>query len=124
MKNYFKEICSLFPMRRTKEQKSAFFNYVSGEFEPNRVKKDILEKEHENIVIGDIKSAKVIFTAHYDTCAVLPFPNFRRSSVSVTSMNSALPNTTPTASAKASHFVNASRRLRTRAAMPRMRQTG
>ena len=48
MKNYFKEICSLFLIRRTKEQKSAFFDYVAGEFEPNRVKKDILEKEHEN----------------------------------------------------------------------------
>ena len=75
MKNYFKEICSLFPIRRTKEQKSAFFDYVSGEFEPNRVKKDILEKEHENIVIGDIESAKVIFTAHYDTPATSLVPN-------------------------------------------------
>ena len=75
MKNYFKEICSLFPIRRTKEQKSAFFDYVAGEFEPNRVKKDILEKEHENIVIGDIESAKVIFTAHYDTPATSIVPN-------------------------------------------------
>lgn len=29
-----------------------------------------------NIVIGDPEKAKVLFTAHYDTCAVLPFPNF------------------------------------------------
>ena len=29
-----------------------------------------------NIVIGDPDSAEIIFTAHYDTCARLPFPNF------------------------------------------------
>jgi aminopeptidase-like protein len=29
-----------------------------------------------NIVVGDIEKAKVVYTAHYDTCAVLPFPNF------------------------------------------------
>ena len=75
MKNYFKEICSLFPIRRSKEQKSAFFDYVAGEFEPNRVKKDVLEKEHENIVVGDLQSANVIFTAHYDTPATSLVPN-------------------------------------------------
>ena len=29
-----------------------------------------------NLVIGDPKTAKVLLTAHYDTCARLPFPNF------------------------------------------------
>ena len=29
-----------------------------------------------NIVVGDPDAADVIFTAHYDTCAVLPLPNF------------------------------------------------
>lgn len=29
-----------------------------------------------NIIIGDVESAKVILTAHYDTCAQLPLPNF------------------------------------------------
>ena len=28
-----------------------------------------------NIVVGNPKTAKVFFTAHYDTCAVIPFPN-------------------------------------------------
>ena len=29
-----------------------------------------------NIVVGDPSRAKVVYTAHYDTCPVLPFPNF------------------------------------------------
>jgi hypothetical protein len=29
-----------------------------------------------NIVIGNPDTAKVLYTAHYDTCARLPFPNF------------------------------------------------
>ena len=27
-------------------------------------------------VLGDPETAKVVFSAHYDTCARLPFPNF------------------------------------------------
>ena len=75
MKNYFKEICSLFLIRRSKEQKQRFFEYVSNEFEPGVVKKEVLENKHENIVIGDIESAKVIVTAHYDTPATSLVPN-------------------------------------------------
>jgi len=30
----------------------------------------------KNVVAGDPDTAKVIFSAHYDTCAVLPIPNF------------------------------------------------
>ncbi len=30
----------------------------------------------KNIVVGDVDSAKVVYTAHYDTCPRLPFPNF------------------------------------------------
>ncbi len=75
MKNYFKEICSLFPIRRSKEQKARFFDYVVSELKDGRVKKDVLEKEHENIIVGDLQNAKVIFTAHYDTPATSLIPN-------------------------------------------------
>ena len=30
----------------------------------------------KNVVAGGPETAKVLFSAHYDTCAVLPFPNF------------------------------------------------
>ncbi len=29
-----------------------------------------------NLVLGDVKTARVVLGAHYDTCARLPFPNF------------------------------------------------
>jgi hypothetical protein len=29
-----------------------------------------------NIIVGDVREAKIIVTAHYDTCAQLPFPNY------------------------------------------------
>ena len=31
---------------------------------------------NRNIVVGDIKKARFIFSAHYDTCAWMPVPNF------------------------------------------------
>jgi hypothetical protein len=32
--------------------------------------------KNRNLIVGDVKTAKIILTAHYDTCAKLPFPNF------------------------------------------------
>ena len=32
--------------------------------------------KNRNLIVGDVSSAKIILTAHYDTCAKLPFPNF------------------------------------------------
>ena len=29
-----------------------------------------------NLIVGSPDTAKVVYTAHYDTCAALPFPNF------------------------------------------------
>ena len=75
MKDYLTELCSLHPVRRTSAQKEDFFNYVYKEFEPNVVKKDLLEKKHNNIIIGDIEKSEVLFTAHYDTPATSIYPN-------------------------------------------------
>ena len=75
MKDYLNEINNLFPIRRRAEQKLRFYDYVRSELGVERVKKEILEKKHENIVIGDISKAKVVFTAHYDTPATSLIPN-------------------------------------------------
>lgn len=32
--------------------------------------------KNNNVIVGDPETADVVYTAHYDTCAVLPFPNF------------------------------------------------
>ena len=67
-----------YQVRKTKKQKTAFIEYVKQIAE--RYGYDInVEKGSfgaRNIVIGKPDTAKVLYTAHYDTCARLPFPNF------------------------------------------------
>ncbi len=66
-----------FEIRKTKKQKAAFRAWL----------KETLEQEgyavseetgnfSTNVVAGKAENAKVLLTAHYDTCPVLPFPNF------------------------------------------------
>ena len=73
-----KEIFEKYQVRKTKKQKTAFIEYVKQIAERHGY--DIkIEKGSfgaRNIVIGDPDAAKVLYTAHYDTCARLPFPNF------------------------------------------------
>ncbi len=74
MKDYLKEINEKFPIRRKREQKQAFFEYLENEFEKGEVRKEKKQK-NDNIVIGDFENAEVIFTAHYDTPASSLLPN-------------------------------------------------
>lgn len=69
-----KEIFEKYQIRKTKTQKTAFIDFLRGKFPDLTVETGGLMKSR-NLVIGDIDTADVIFTAHYDTCAVLPFPN-------------------------------------------------
>lgn len=63
-----------YEIRKTKKQKTDFIAMLSEHFGENmRVEQ---KSSSRNIVIGDTESAETIFTAHYDTCANLPFPNF------------------------------------------------
>ena len=65
-------------IRKTKKQKQAFRDYVESVAQQNgysfHTEKGMFGSN--NIIIGDPASAKVVYTAHYDTCPVLPFPNF------------------------------------------------
>jgi len=65
-------------IRKTKKQKSKFQAYVNEiatrEGYDFRVEKGYLGAK--NIVVGDPDSAKIVFSAHYDTCPRLLFPNF------------------------------------------------
>ena len=74
MKNYLNEVNQLFPIRKNKSQKQEFFNYVVDEFGSDKVTKQTIDK-NDNIIIGDLQNAKVIFTAHYDTPASSIVPN-------------------------------------------------
>ena len=67
-----------YQIRKTKKQKSAFIDYVKTVADENGYSHEIQKGLFgaRNIIIGSPEKAKVIYTAHYDTCAVLPFPNF------------------------------------------------
>jgi len=71
----FNKINQNFPIRRTDEQKQKFIDYVKQNVKNYEVNVDTYEKKHNNVVIGDWQSAKVIFTAHYDTPASSFYPN-------------------------------------------------
>ena len=60
-------------VRKTKEQKSRFIDYMKSVFPEMTVEED---KKNRNLILGDPASAKVLLTAHYDTCVKMPFPNF------------------------------------------------
>lgn len=62
-------------VRHTKEQKTAFIDFLRTQLPELQLEEGGLFR-NRNLILGDIRSAKVIFSAHYDTCATLPFPNF------------------------------------------------
>lgn len=64
-----------FQARKTRKQKTAFINFMRGNIPNVKVEEGGLLKSR-NIVVGDVAKADVVYTAHYDTCARLPFPNF------------------------------------------------
>ncbi len=78
MNTIINDIFSRYEVRKTKKQKTAFIEYTEGKAEElgytARIEKGIFGTR--NIVVGDPDTAKVIYTAHYDTCPRLPFPNF------------------------------------------------
>ena len=78
MNGLIKEIFESFQVRKTKKQKTAFLGYLRG-FAEERGYSLKIEKGSfgaRNAVVGDPDRARVVYTAHYDTCPVLPFPNF------------------------------------------------
>ncbi len=69
-----------FQIRKSKTQKANFRNWLtdvlfSAGYQPVVESGGSMIKS-SNVIVGDPEKASVVFTAHYDTCAVLPFPNF------------------------------------------------
>ncbi len=78
MTNTAKEVFEKYEVRKSRKQRTAFIEYVK-DFAQNHGYEAKIEKgsfRSRNIVIGDVDNAKVIYTAHYDTCARMFFPNF------------------------------------------------
>lgn len=70
-----REVFDNWQIRKKYEQKTAFIDFLQSRIPEARVEQKG-KKGSRNIVLGDIDSAKVVLTAHYDTCSVMPFPNF------------------------------------------------
>lgn len=75
-----KTVLTAYEVRKTKKQKEAFRAFLCREleklgYEPRVESGRSLITSH-NVVAGNPEKAKILLTAHYDTCAVLPFPNF------------------------------------------------
>ena len=73
-------ILTRFEVRKSPKQKEAFREYLRPllrrrGYAPETAQEKGLGRSR-NIVVGDPETARLIFTAHYDTCAVLPIPNF------------------------------------------------
>lgn len=74
---YSEEILKLFPVRNRRTEKEAFRKWALKEAERLGYAARTEENGgHRNIVIGDIETAKTVFTAHYDTPMASVFPNF------------------------------------------------
>ena len=80
MTDFSREVRETFEVRKSKKEKEAFRARLVQVLEQHGYQVQVekhktLWKSH-NVVAGDPETAKLLLTAHYDTCAVLPFPNF------------------------------------------------
>lgn len=69
------KILESYQIRKTSKQKLAFIDLMKEHFPALQVQEFGIIKTR-NIIVGDVENAKIILSAHYDTCSVLPFPNF------------------------------------------------
>ena len=71
------ELIERYEVRKTKKQKSMFRAWLCLTLEAAGCRPVVESKGmSHNVVVGDPDRAKILFTAHYDTQAVLPIPNF------------------------------------------------
>lgn len=71
------DVLTAYPVRKGKKKKQAFRDDVQAYFKTlgyeSTIEKGSLGSK--NVIIGDPDKAEYLVTAHYDTCARLPFPN-------------------------------------------------
>lgn len=67
-------------VRKSKKQKETFRTWLCQQFEQAGYSPAVESSgkllKSCNVVVGDAEKAEIILTAHYDTCAEMPFPNF------------------------------------------------
>lgn len=68
-----KLILDKYQVRKTKKQKKAFIDLMQENFPELKFENCSFGT---NLILGDVYNAKYLFSAHFDTQPVLPFPNF------------------------------------------------
>lgn len=77
-------ILQRYEIRKSNKEKTDFIEYIKERLSESGYDKDkdiTIETKGKgllksrNIVVGNPKGAEVVVTAHYDTCAIFPFPN-------------------------------------------------
>lgn len=75
--NWKEMILPEYEVRKSKAQKTRFIDMLSEKYGDRlRVEETRGLIKSRNVIIGNPERAKVVFTAHYDTAPVMPFPNF------------------------------------------------
>ena len=71
-------VLASYQARRTKNQKAAFAQHVCSAASECGFTANVetTKNRAKNIVVGDVKNASVVYTAHYDTASVSFVPNF------------------------------------------------
>ena len=78
------KILQEYQVRKSNKEKTGFIEYLKSRLAASGydAERDITVETRwkglfltRNIVVGNPEEAKIYITAHYDTCAVLPFPN-------------------------------------------------
>lgn len=71
------DVLASFPVRKSKKQKQAFRDAIQSYAQSIGYRCNVEKGSFgsNNVVLGDPEKATFLITAHYDTCAHLPFPN-------------------------------------------------
>ncbi len=69
------KILDSYQIRKTSKQKDAFIALIQNHFPEIQIQQGRFPK-YKNLVLGDVNTAKVVLTAHYDTRARMLLPNF------------------------------------------------
>ena len=73
-----REIFEKHEIRKNKEQRKSFREWLISYARSKgyAAREEAVSKKAANVIVGNPSEADVIYTAHYDTCVVMPFPNF------------------------------------------------
>ncbi len=71
-----REILERYQVRNTKKQKAAFREFLKARLPGLSEEAGGRLVRSTNLILGDPDHARVVFSAHYDTCTTLPVPNF------------------------------------------------